>query len=125
MDNVLILDTDLYFANTLKMYFQRININCTICNDGNLAVDYLNNNRYSFVICSTQMGYKSGMELSVFLKVNLSDKNTPFILITPNNNVAMNSDFQALKPDAFLLKPISFPALMNIINEIRNKKVTA
>lgn len=44
MDNVLILDTDLYFANTLKMYFQRININCTICNDGNLAVDYLNNN---------------------------------------------------------------------------------
>lgn len=125
MDNVLILDTDLYFANTLKMYFQRININCTICNDGNLAVDYLNNNRYSLVICNTQLGHKSGMELSVFLKVNLSDKNTPFILITPNNNVAMNSDFQALEPDAILHKPISFPALMNIINEIRNKKVTA
>jgi DNA-binding response OmpR family regulator len=125
MDNVLILDNDLYFANTLKMYFQKHNINCTICNDGNLAVDYLNNNRYSLVICSTQLGHKSGMELSVLLKVSLSDKNTPFILITPNNNVAMNSDFQALEPDAILHKPISFPALMNIINEIRNKKVTA
>lgn len=122
MKNVIVLDNDLYFANTLKLYFQKQNIACTICDNGNQAIDYLSQNQYDLIICSTQLGHKSGLELSIFLKGQLNQKNTPFVLITPNNNASMNSYFTELQPSAILHKPVSFQTLMSTIETLQNQE---
>jgi DNA-binding response OmpR family regulator len=122
MKNVIVLDNDLYFANTLKLYFQKQNIACTICDNGNQAIDYLSENQYDLIICSTQLGHKSGLELSIFLKGKLNQKNTPFVLITPNNNASMNSYFTELQPSAILHKPVSFQTLMSTIETLQNQE---
>ncbi len=124
MKNVIVLDNDLYFANTLKLYFQKQNIACTICDNGNQAIDYLNQHQYDLIICSTQLGHKSGLELSIFLKGQLNQKNTPFVLITPNNNASMNHYFTELEPSAILHKPVSFQTLMSTIENVQHKETS-
>lgn len=119
MRKVLIIDNDIHFANTLKMYFRKQEKECVICTDGNLAVEYLNeNNDIDVVLSSTQVVHKSGMELAILLKIKLQEKDIPFILITPNNNSSMNSNFSALEADAILHKPLSFQLLMSTIEGI-------
>ena len=118
MKNVLVLDNDLYFANTLKLYFQKQNTNCIICDNGNQAVEHIQNNKFDLIICSTQLGHKSGLELSMLLKNQLNEKETPFILVTPNHNPNMNSNFAELEPTAILHKPVSFPTLIATIEKI-------
>lgn len=119
MQNVLVLDNDLYFANTLKLYFQKQNINCTICDNGNQAIEHIQSNLFDLIICSTQLGHKSGLELSILLKSQLSEHNIPFLLVTPNNNASMNSYFTELEPTAILHKPVSFPTLVATIENIK------
>lgn len=120
MENVLVLDNDLYFANTLKLYFQKQNVNCIICDNGNQAIEHIQSNKFDLIICSTQLGHKSGLELSMLLKSQLSDYNIPFLLVTPNNNASMNSYFTELEPTAILHKPVSFPTLVATIENIKS-----
>jgi DNA-binding response OmpR family regulator len=120
MQNVLVLDNDLYFANTLKLYFQKQNTNCIICDNGNQAVEHIQNNNFDLIICSTQLGHKSGLELTMLLKNQLNESDTPIILVTPNHNASMNSNFEELEPTAILHKPVSFPTLVATIDKIKS-----
>lgn len=121
MKNVLVLDNDLYFANMLKLYFQKQNTTCTICDNGNQAIDYVSSNSYDLIICSTQLGHKSGLEMAMSLKNQLQVSKTPFLLITPNHNASMNSYFEELKPAAILHKPVNFQTLATTINKIQQE----
>lgn len=119
MKKVLIVDNDLHFANTLKMYFRKQEIECVISTDGNLAVDYINQHSdVDAVLSSTQVVHKSGMELAMLLKIKLQEKDVPFILITPNNNTSMNSNFSDIEADAILHKPVSFQLLMSTLARV-------
>ena len=124
MKNVLVLDNDLYFANTLKLYFQKQNIACTICDNGNQAIDYINANIFDLIICSTQLGHKTGLELTMLLKSRIQESNIPIILIPPNHNASMNSNFIELQPNAILHKPVSFQTLVGTIENIQNKQLS-
>jgi DNA-binding response OmpR family regulator len=117
MKNILILDNDLYFANSLKLFLGTQKISCTICDEENDAIEYLKNNIYDIVICSTQLGNKSGLELSMFLKNQMLMENTPLILVTSSNNASMNSYFSELQPAAIVHKPISLPTLLATIKQ--------
>ena len=124
MKNILILDSDLYFANSLKLFLGAQKINCTLCDEENSAIDFLKNNIYDIVICSTQLGNKSGLELSMFLKNQMLIENTPLILVTSSNNASMNSYFSELEPAAIMHKPISLPSLLSTILQLSSTTST-
>ncbi|QLH45579.1 MAG: hypothetical protein HWD58_08175 [Bacteroidota bacterium] len=62
MNKALILDSDLYFTKTLQMFFERKNIESVICSDGNTAKNLLNNEEFDFVVSSTQLAHRSGLD---------------------------------------------------------------
>lgn len=118
MKNVLVLDNDLYFANAMKIFFQKIGAVCTISDNGNDAINFISNNRYDLVICCTQLGYKNGIELIQIMKSNLDRNDTPLILVTPNNNPIMNTMFSELDASAIIHKPVNFNTLTKILVDL-------
>ena len=122
MKKVLIVDQDLHFANTLKMYFRKNDYECTLCTDAKDVDGIIDNQIFDLVMCSVQAMHKSGMELIVDLKGKLIIHNTPLILITPNNNPSVNANYKELAADAIVHKPISFSNLLITIREIESSK---
>lgn len=123
MKRVLILDGDLQFANTLKMYFRKYEYNCDICPDANEVKQFIDQYTYDLVLCSSQISHRSGLEIIVTLRNLLRSKGTPLVLVTPNNNTSMNEKFMEIKPDAILHKPISFQNLISTIRTLTAAKI--
>lgn len=123
MKRVLILDGDLHFANTLKMYFRKYDFNCDICTDANHVNEFVDQNTYDLVLCSSQVTHKTGMEVIVSLRNVLRSTGTPLVLVTPNNNLSMNEKFQEIKADAIIHKPISFQNLMATIRTLTAARI--
>lgn len=119
MNTALILDNDLYFTSTVKMFFSRKNIDSIVCNDGNQALEALNTMNYDFVICSDQINHKGGLEMASLAKNKTLEKNIPFILVTNSNNPAMMESFEELQPDAVFHKPIDILGLLTTISNLQ------
>lgn len=123
MKKVLILDSDLHFANTLKMYFRKVEFDCVISTDANELNEIMNTHQFDVILCNTQVSHKSGMELIGEIRKKFSSKNTAVILITPNNNASMNASFSELEVDAIMHKPISFQQLMQTIEVVSHTEI--
>lgn len=119
MNIALILDNDLYFTSSVKMFFSRKNIDSIICNDGNQALEALNNKDYDFVICSDQINHKGGLEMASLAKSKTLEKNIPFILVTNSNNSSMMESFEELEPDAVFHKPVDILGLLTTISNLQ------
>ena len=119
MNKALILDSDLYFIKTLQMFFGRKNIEAIICSDALQAKDLMMNNEFDFIVSSTQLNHKSGLELVSWLKIKSMEKNIPFILITPTNNPEMNASYLDLEPDAIFHKSVDLQDLLTTISNLQ------
>ncbi|MBL7772629.1 MAG: response regulator [Chitinophagaceae bacterium] len=123
MKKVLILDGDLHFANTLKMYFRKVEFEPIISTDANELDDLFHEHQFDVILCNTQVAHKSGVEIIGTIRKKFPVKNASMILITPNNNLSMNASYAELDVDAILHKPISFQNLMKTIEEVSTSKI--
>jgi DNA-binding response OmpR family regulator len=123
MKKVLILDSDLHFANTLKMYFRKNEYDCVISSDANEIDSLITQHSFDLILCSTQIDHRSGMEVMVSLRAKLKQSGIPLVLITANNNLSMNANFSELDADAILHKPISFSQLLETVHSLSTSTI--
>lgn len=125
MNKMLLLDSDNYFALSVKMLFSQNNIETEISSDGKQAMELLQTKDYDVIICSNNLMHKNALEMATYCKQISNEKNIPFILVSASNTDSMNSVYQELNPDAFFHKPIDIQALLNTISNIQlNKGIT-
>ncbi|MEZ5046746.1 MAG: response regulator [Chitinophagaceae bacterium] len=119
MNTALIIDSDLFFTNTVKLFFSQKNIDTIICHDGMHALDYLNNKEYDFIICSDQIEHKNGLEMATLVKGIAKSKNIPYISIIGNNNPTMKKEYEKIEPDAIFTKPVDIQLMLTTISNLQ------
>ena len=103
--NIVTVDDDVEFSQSIKNYLEDLNINVTSFNDGTLIFDYLKENTgVDLLLVDIRMPQISGLE--ILKKLQQMKIDLPVIVISATNDV--QTAIQAVKAGAadFLSKPI-------------------
>jgi CheY-like chemotaxis protein len=113
---VLIVDDNRNSALCMSEMIDALGFQCDVANDGQEAIERLNEGEYDLVIADTQMPKVSGIALLKFIR-----KNYPHIIVaiisTRDSEFTQNIVTKS-KPDFYLPKPVSVAYLEDIISQL-------
>ena len=110
MTRLLIIDDDTFFVNLASYFFKNEGYIIDATQDGKIAIDLSNKNKYDLVLCGTQLQHKSGFEVASTIRHYSPE--TQIILISPANNIVSMNVTDELVYDAYFQKPINFNQLL-------------
>ncbi|MBF0362666.1 MAG: response regulator [Oligoflexia bacterium] len=102
---ILIVEDTAIQAKKLKFYLEKLGYDIVWAENGKLALDELNKNRFNLVITDVQMPEMSGLEMLVCIRSNSKIKNVPVIVITTLDNDEICEQSMTLGADDFIAKP--------------------
>ena len=95
----------------------------TIADNGEEALDILENNDFDLIILDMQMPIMGGIEAAKIYRFSYPMKrNIPILILTANATIEAKNECIRANLDGFLTKPIEPQKLLNTISELINKK---
>lgn len=129
MVNILIVEDEKNVRNLIKKYLERNNYNVYEAEDGNKALDVLDNNHIDLIITDIMMPNLDGYELTNELRT--SNYNMPILMITAKDTIEDKTKGFRVGTDDYMVKPIDMQemllrvaALLRRSNIINDKKLT-
>lgn len=104
MHKILIADDDRDIVDVLKLYLQNSNFDTVICNNGQEAIETIENDKIDLALLDIMMPEKDGYEVATYIRKNY---NIPIIFITAKNTpseVILGLDIGA---DDYITKPFN------------------
>lgn len=108
MIDILVVEDELPIANLIKMSLKRAGYNCHCANDGNEAIEMIDDNTYDLVLLDIMLPGVSGYEIIQYIR----PLGIPVIFITAKNSV--NDRVKGLKIGAedYIVKPFEIIELL-------------
>lgn len=116
--NVLVVDDTPSWQIIISKLLNNFNINITVANSGNEAIDLIcnNSNKFDLVLMDWKMPKLNGIETAKIIKEHCTDANVPtIIMISAYSAVDILQKAKDVGIDIFLKKPINPSLLYNII----------
>ena len=122
-ENVLLVEDSQTVSDQIKKILEKLFLNVTIVEDGQKAIEILNDKKFSLIISDFEMPNLNGLELIKKIKTLESYKSTSIIIITNNNDNNLKTKFYKYGANDIILKPILGEELISkVINIFLNLK---
>lgn len=116
---ILIAEDEATIANSLKKNFADEEHNAEIANDGEEALDKIQNNNFDAILLDWRMPKLSGLE--VCKKLRSEGFNKPIILLTALTDISNKVEALNTGADDYITKPFSFEEVMARIEAIERR----
>lgn len=113
---ILIAEDEATIANSLKKNFADEEHNAEIANDGEEALDKIQNNNFDAILLDWRMPKLSGLE--VCKKLRSEGFNKPIILLTALTDISNKVEALNTGADDYITKPFSFEEVMARIEAV-------
>ena len=115
--NVLVAEDNMINAIIAKKMLEKMGYNVDIAEDGVIALQQHEKNRYDLIIMDCQMTNMDGYETTERIRTMESDSSTrtPIIALTANAMTGDEEKCIAAGMDAYLTKPVDFAKLKSVI----------
>ncbi len=105
-------------ANALCSYLALFNFESVCCDNAQQLLDTAQKEDFDALILSNSMRHKYLLEIIKILRRRQDKTQLPIIVLVSKLNPRKESELQALKVSSVLLKPVSFSALVNRLNQL-------
>lgn len=120
--NILVAEDNPTNQIVIRKILERDNHNPYIVNNGQDALNSLEDNIFDIIIMDMQMPIMGGIEAAKIYNFSTnSDDKIPIIILTANATTEAIRECQDAKIDAYLTKPIDINKLLETINKLTNK----
>ena len=112
----------------LKEFLKRLNINATLVNDGQEAVEICNQQRFDIIFMDIHMPFLNGVQSLKMIRMEYGrNKGTPIIAVTADQSTDLKREGEAIGFDGWITKPLNVATLKSAIaqTEILANKHTA
>jgi DNA-binding response OmpR family regulator len=103
---ILVCEDNKLTFKTLAVVLGREGYQTDVAEDGNVAIDKIDNNFYDLLIIDIHLPFRSGLELVRHLRTKLK-KNTPVIILTAFSDPQMQKQAKELGISDYLMKPFN------------------
>lgn len=103
---ILVCEDNKLTFKTLAVVLGREGYQTDVAEDGNVAIDKIDNNFYDLLIIDIHLPFRSGLELVRHLRTKLK-KNTPVIILTAFSDPQMQKQAKELGISEYLMKPFN------------------
>lgn len=117
---ILICEDNPMAMRTLSVVLEREGFNVDLAEDGNQAIDFLQNNDYDLMVVDIHLPYHSGLELVKFVRSD-QGKDTPALILTAFSDSQMQRQAGELGISGYIIKPFNPIDLIDRIKSILNK----
>ena len=109
MNKVLIVEDEIASSDLIKIALKEKGYICEIANDGEIASDYIENNKYDLILLDIMLPKVDGYEVLEYIK-QISE--TPTIFITAKNQTVDKIKGLNLGADDYITKPFEIEELI-------------
>ena len=109
MNKILIVEDEIAISDLIKIALKEKGYICEIANDGEIASDYIENNKYDLILLDIMLPKVDGYEVLEYIK-QISE--TPTIFITAKNQTADKIKGLNLGADDYITKPFEIEELI-------------
>jgi len=103
----------------ISKILDRAGHNCVLVENGQLALDMLEHNRFDLIIMDMQMPVMGGIEAAKLYQFTTPlESRAPIVILTANATTEAKRECEEAKVTAYLTKPIVAKRLMSTINSI-------
>ena len=117
---ILIVDDDQRMRESLKELLAIYDMNCTLAEDGQQALEYLNRDYFDLILLDLQMPKIDGFQVMKEIQVHHSE--TDIIILSGENSFDNARKAWHLGAQDFLKKPYNPSELIKLIQEIKEKR---
>lgn len=123
-ENVLLVEDSITISNQIKQILEKLLLKVTIAQDGEKAIDILNQEeKFSLILSDYEMPNLDGLELTRKIRSLKYYKNSPIIIITKSNQNELKTKFYKYGANDIIIKPILQEELISkVINIFLNLK---
>ena len=118
--SVLVVDDDLSMRNSLSDLLAVYDMDCTLAEDGQHALEILNNNIFDLVLLDIRMPKKNGLQVMSEIHANYSA--TDVIILSGESSFENSREAFRFGVNDFLDKPYNPSELIDLIHKIKEKK---
>lgn len=120
--NILFVEDNLSNQYVFKKFIET-SVNVDFASNGEIAIEFVNIKKYDLIFLDINLGAGiDGIEVLKRIRKIESYKNTPIIALTGYAMEHDRENFLSNGFDYFVMKPFGRSDLMNVINEVKNKK---
>jgi len=117
--NILVAEDNQTNRLVISKILDRAGHNCVLVENGQLALDKLENGNFDLVIMDMQMPVMGGIEAAKIYKFTTPlESRPPIIILTANATIEAKRECQEANIDAYLTKPIVASKLISTINDL-------
>jgi DNA-binding response OmpR family regulator len=118
MKKILVCDDDPVTLNVVYMKLKNENFGeIQRAGDGKQGIDLVTSNHFDLVITDLQMPYKSGLELSYYIRKDLK-RNTPIIVLSSEGLENIVHEAFEIGVNDFIIKPFSHQELISKVKKL-------
>ena len=119
--NILVGEDNFTNQKVIKNILEYGNHHVTLADDGEKALDILEEKDFDLIILDMQMPNMGGIEASKIYRFSYPDKkNIPIMILTANATIEARNTCKEANIDAFLTKPVEAQKLLDTISELTN-----
>jgi DNA-binding response OmpR family regulator len=117
---ILICEDNPMAMRTLSVVLEREGFTADLAEDGNMAIEFLQNNDYDLLVVDIHLPYRSGLELIKYVRSE-QRKDTPVLILTAFSDYQMQRQAGELGISGYIVKPFNPIELVDKIKSILNK----
>jgi CheY-like chemotaxis protein/signal transduction histidine kinase/HPt (histidine-containing phosphotransfer) domain-containing protein len=121
--HVLVAEDNAINREILAEMLTSANISFTEAQDGELALQYLHNNRYDLVLMDVEMPRLNGIEVTQRLRTEERFRDLPIIVMTAHDIASQWENYQSIGISDSLSKPIDTDALFAVLRKWGRREI--
>ena len=122
MKSILFLEDEIDIREVLSEYLKIADFSVTVTDDGNEAIEILNENKFDVAILDIMVNGKSGLEVLEFIRKNKKIKNTNVVMLTALEDINTQIEAFDLYCDDYIIKPVQPILLIKKIDMILQRR---
>ena len=122
MKSILFLEDETDIREVLSEYLKIADFSVTVTDDGNEAIEILNENKFDVAILDIMVNGKSGLEVLEFIRKNKKIKNTNVVMLTALEDINTQIEAFDLYCDDYIIKPVQPILLIKKIEMILQRR---
>ena len=115
--NILICEDNRIASKTLTVVLEKEGFTTNTAEEGNKAIELLQQNEYDLVIVDIHLPFHSGLEVVTYLRNDLKKK-TPVLILTAFSEPQMQKQAKGLGISGYIIKPFNPADLILTIRDI-------
>ncbi|WP_105301431.1 response regulator transcription factor [Anaerococcus marasmi] len=122
MKSILFLEDEIDIREVLSEYLKIADFSVTVTDDGNEAIEILNEKKFDVAILDIMVNGKSGLEVLEFIRKNKKIKNTNVVMLTALEDINTQIEAFDLYCDDYIIKPVQPILLIKKIEMILQRR---